>query len=315
MRILWRSTTSLLRQYPILWLPVLVAEIVNFNLRWFERLLLRPLRHQLILWFSQAHSVLSTTPVPIQPTGSIMIKTALLTAPLEWGMQFLCAAVTVASLVATAAILQSIAKTGRGSLRAVIAPITSSRRRILIFSLQLFAFGVIAGIVIAIFLPLLSTLYLPYKLAQFFSLSLKTEMVLNKLQLNFLTNYILLAPITLISLYIMAPLAVRLLQPPDSIPAKHQAKQARIAALFVSVATCILSYLLFRLDSLFIALQYAPTGPVAYLFHTFTSFIAAGPWVPLFIAFYLISNPESPLVGASVAPPEEDAAPSLETSL
>jgi hypothetical protein len=314
MRILWRSTTSLLRQYPILWLPVLVAEIVNFNLRWFERLLLRPLRHQLILWFSQAHSVLSTTPVPIQPTGSIMIKTALLTAPLEWGMQFLCAAVTVASLVATAAILQSIAKTGRGSLRAVIAPITSSRRRILILSLQFWGLNMILSlqfwglnILFTSLLELLSPLV--------FSIhNLQAYLGRSNLAGSFF-SYLWVLPVTLFVCYIIAPLEARLLQSPESTPAPDQARRARVVAILVALGLCVFNPLTGMAESYILQMSLLAFSLKFFLIELLFSLIRTAPYALLFIAFYLIANPESPLVGASVAPPEEDAAPSLETSL
>ena len=303
MRILWRSTTSLLRQYPILWLPVLVAEIVNFNLRWFERLLLRPLRHQLILWFSQAHSVLSTTPVPIQPTGSIMIKTALLTAPLEWGMQFLCAAVTVASLVATAAILQSIAKTGRGSLRAVIAPITSSRRRILILSLQFWGLNILFTSLLELLSPLVFSIH-----------NLQAYLGRSNLAGSFF-SYLWVLPVTLFVCYIIAPLEARLLQSPESTPAPDQARRARVVAILVALGLCVFNPLTGMAESYILQMSLLAFSLKFFLIELLFSLIRTAPYALLFIAFYLIANPESPLVGASVAPPEEDAAPSLETSL
>jgi hypothetical protein len=303
MRILWRSTTSLLRQYPILWLPVLVAEIVNFNLRWFERLLLRPLRHQLILWFSQAHSVLSTTPVPIQPTGSIMIKTALLTAPLEWGMQFLCAAVTVASLVATAAILQSIAKTGRGTLRAATAPITSSRRCILILSLQSWGLNILFTSLLELLSPLVFSIH-----------NLQAYLGRSNLAGSFF-SYLWVLPVTLFVCYIIAPLEVRLLQSPESTPAPDQARRARVVAILVALGLCVFNPFTGMTESYILQMSLLAFSLKFFLIELLFSLIRTAPYALLFIAFYLIANPESPLVGASVAPPEEDAAPSLEASL
>jgi len=319
MRNLWRTTASLLRQHPILWLPVVLAEFVNFNLRWFERLLQHHLIQLLILWFSQTHSVLSSTPVHVQPTESIMLKVVLLTAPLEWSMRFLCAAVSVSSLVATAAILQNIAETGCGTIRVVPVSIRLSIRRILIFALQLLAFIVASGFLVALLTPLIAALNLPDKLAQLFSLSIEAKIALDSSQfIHYLTRNIVVVPVALLLLYIMAPAAVRLLQLPYSVPAEHQAKRARIAALFAAVAIFVLGYLNSMLEAPFIQQLNLQSSLAIYCYRIIVALILTLPYVPLFIAFYLIANPESPLVAAPdslVAPPEEDAEPPLEVSL
>jgi predicted tellurium resistance membrane protein TerC len=53
------------------------------------------------------------------------------------------------------------------------------------------------------------------------------------------------------------------------------------------------------------------TGPRLYLAHALTSLITAVPYVPLYIAFSLIANPERPLVAI---PETQLALPSLPQS-
>jgi len=295
MRTLWRTTLSLLRQYPILWFPVVLAEFLNFHLRWLERLLQHQLIHQLILWFSQTPSVLSTAPIHIQPTGPIMMKAALLTAPLEWSMRFLCTAVTVAALVATAAILQSIAETGSGTLRAAIAPITSTRHRILILSLQFCGLTILSTALIGLLSPLVFSIH-----------SLQAYQGRPNLAGSFF-SYLWVLPITLFVCYLIAPLQVRLLQSPETTPAPDQARCARIVAIQVALVICVFNPLIGVAENYILLKPLLAFSLKYFLIEMFFSLIRYAPSALLFIAFYLISNPESPLATPPDLPTGETA--------
>jgi len=322
MRDLWRSTTSLLRQHPILWLPIAIVEFVNFNLCWLENLFNNWRFHQLLLRQSEGRSVLSASPLSVAPTHATMLKLETITIPISLSTQLLYDVLLACALFATAVILQRIAETGSGTLRDAVAPVKSSIRRIMVYALTLFGLGVIAGSLISF----LSTLVHPLNLLDFqsklekvLSLSLQSQFALERSNfiptfINSLLHYLWTIPITLCVVYVIAPLQVRLLQPPDTNPTTQQARSARIAGALAALALAACAFLLFQVTFSLIPSSFPG---VRYFFQAANSLITLAIYAPLFIAIYLIANPESPLnIGFTphIAQPEEDASPTEEAT-
>jgi hypothetical protein len=310
MRTLWRTTVSLLRKYPILWLPAILADVLTFNIDWLDNLLRHWLTQKLLPWLSEGHSVLSNSPVYVAPTQQVINIAIYLTAPIEWGARFLSDVIFACALVATAAILRNIAETGIGTLREAIAPIAASRRRILIFSLKLFALnlvGVCVMLLLAAPIMSLNPQVIQHKLETFFSLSLKTSLALERLNLiPNLFSYLWALPITLCIVYVIAPWQLRLIQPLDFNPSMEQKKQARLAAIYVTLAIIVLSILTSIIESTLLQQLSPASRLVVYSVGTITSLITVLPNVPLYIAFYLIANPDSPLAALPEAQPEAE---------
>jgi hypothetical protein len=319
MRDLWRSTTSLLRQHPILWLPVAIIEFINFNLRWLEHLFLNYHFHQLLHRQSEGHSVLSASPMPLMPTHATMLKFETFTIPLSLSTQLLYDVLLACALFATAVILQRIAETGSGMLRDAVAPIKSSIRRILVFALTLFGLDVISGSLIGFLSPLIHPLDLlnfQSKLEKILSLSLQSQFALERSNfiptlINSLCSYLWPIPITLCVVYVIAPLQVRLLQPPDTNPTAQQARSARIAGTLAALALAACAFLLLQVRIWFIPSSFPGA---LYVFQAITALIALAIYAPLFIAIYLIATPDSPLAIQPNIPPKEDASPAEEAT-
>ena len=72
MRTIWRTTAYLFWQHPILWLPVILADLIAFCLR----LLQGWMTHAVINSLLVEHSVLSSNPEPLQ------------TLPVAWAAAF-----------------------------------------------------------------------------------------------------------------------------------------------------------------------------------------------------------------------------------
>jgi len=321
MRDLWRSTTSVLRQHPILWLPVAIVEFIAFNLGWLEHMFQNYLLHQLIFRLSEDHSVLSATAAA--PNHVTMLRLQYITILLGLSTQLLYDVLLACALFATAAILQRIAETGGGMLREAVAPVKSSIRRIMVYALTLFGLGVIAGSLISF----LSTLVHPLNLLDFqsklekvLSLSLQSQFALERSNfiptfINSLLHYLWTIPITLCVVYVIAPLQVRLLQPPDTNPTAKQARSARIAGALAALALAACAFLLFQVTFSLIPSSFPGAR---YFFQAANSLITLAIYAPLFIAIYLIATPDSPLAIPSTppiaqleesAPPASDAPP------
>lgn len=313
MQTLCRSTTSVLRQYPILWLPVAIVEFIDFNLRWLESILRQHLIKQLFLRQSEDHAVLSATAL-----AHILQRTNFFTVAFSLCTLFVYDFFLACAMVATAALLQSIAETRSGTLRAITTPILSSIRRILVFATTLFGLNVIGRALSRILSQMLQPLNLidfQSKLEMLLSLSLRSQIALERSNvISNILNNLWPIPITLCVVYIIAPLQVRLLQPPDTDSTAQQTTSARIAwflAIVISaVAVCII--LLLQVSLSFVS-QLAPG--IVNMFQAVTYLISIAIYAPLFIAICLIATPQSSLLIPSESPasqPEEIVPPTVD---
>jgi len=322
MRDLWRSTTSLLRQYPILWLPIAIVEFIELILSWPESLFRHWLIQKLLLWLSEGHSVLSSSPVYGAPTQHAINMAILLATPIGWCILLLYNVLLTCAIIAIASMLQRIPEAGSGTLRDAVAPIKSSIHRILVFAFTLFGLNVIGQSIAGLLFPLVQSInlnHLQSKLVQMLEhilpLSVRSQIALEHTNLisNIFAN-LWPIPITLCVVYIIAPFQVRLLQQPDSNSTAQQVRSARIVwflAILTSTAATVVSHVLET--SLSIALQ--PSPIIFYLFEVVEHLISVAIYAPLFIAIYLIANPDSPLAippAPQNTPPEEEDVPPAE---
>jgi hypothetical protein len=315
MRDLWRSTVSLLRQHPILWLPVIVVDITTYFLNWIERLLQNHLTYQFVSWLGQDHSVLSNKPVYAPPTMSVMMRVALLTAPLPWIARFLSIVLYTTAMLTTAAILGNIAEAenARPLLRTAASTVAMSRRRILGFSVKLLALFMASAVLAA------SLMVLGLRLQTFLettpNLFLKFQLELAKLNL---LGYAVALPLMIAIAFVITPIALRLLRTPDSVLALQETRRARIAAIHTVIVVAALGYFVPRTESSFLQ-QINPTSSlVVRLIDTTVSVFIALPYTVLYTVLYLIATPLSPLLIPSTQPDalpnEEDTPPAEETT-
>jgi hypothetical protein len=285
MRNLWSTTTSLLRRHPLLWLPVIAADVASFWLSWLERLLHRQLIEQIVIWLSKSHSVLGETPDYNTLTPAVANKAAALTAPLVWTTRYLGICLYTAALIATAAIVYSLSETGAATLRQGLLSIQTSRRRILIFSLKFFFLNAVVGILGSWLLSWSMQLQSAWEKNT--SASSAFQIAVEKSNLPVLLPALLLA---VAIATIMAPIAVRLLQPPGVPLFPQQAKSARRTSLIVVAIAAALQVLIQQVEpSLFQRLGTATATLLTVGFAV--SLITAIPFVLLYVALALIAKP------------------------
>jgi hypothetical protein len=289
MRNLWRATTYLFWQYPILWLPVILADVITSCLKQIERWLHHQLLQHFLPWLTQSYSVLGP-PEHLAPTQATMFKFALLDTPLRLGIQFLGTLLLASAMVATAGLLRSISDTGRGNLNAAMPPFAVSNRRILVYALKLFALTTLL-FSFAAFL-MVEALNYQRTIVSWLHLSLKSEIALERMNLP---GYIASLLATLGIAYIMAPIAIQLLQPSDSNPTPQQAKTARIAWLLTALVAIVLDFGVAQLEGSLLQQVHATSNLAVFLFSGIASLIRTLPYIPLFIAFSLIATPDNPL--------------------
>jgi hypothetical protein len=250
-----------------------------------------------------------------------MLNPAFITVSLGWCLLLLYNVLLTCAIVAIASMLQRISEAGTVTLRDAAAPIKSSTRRIMVFAFTLFGLNVIGQAITSFLAPMITTINLNHfqsRLEQILSLSVRSQIALEHSNLiNNIFGHLWPIPITLCVVYVIAPLQVRLLQPPDTNPTAQQARSARIVWLLAVVASTVATCATFLLEaSLLLVLQQSLS--IVYLSQLVTHLASIAIYAPLFIAIYLIANPQSPLAIPS-APPntsleEEDTPPAEEAT-
>jgi hypothetical protein len=142
MKELWNRTTDLFWQHPILWLPVLSADLLGFCLTQLQRLL----THEIVLSLVERHSVLSNTPDLATNQSAALLKAALLTAPFLWGTYFLNVGLYTAAFLITAKLVSNLLQHTPPDLRSAVTFEVSHPHRIFGFALKVLALFALAAI-------------------------------------------------------------------------------------------------------------------------------------------------------------------------
>jgi hypothetical protein len=287
MRTLWRTTTYLFWQHPILWLPVVLADLIAFCLRNLQIWM----THAVVQSLGAPHSVLSSTPEPLQ---TLPVAWVVAFAASRFLVELLNACLYAAAMIAVSLIIPALMAEKRIPWRQVPPAVRQSRIQILLLLLK--AFGMF---VVATFLGLEIITYLPR--LHFLPLSL----TIDSRREGYVVEAVLLAAVA----WILAPSAVAILRPRESpVSDTRRIRHARILAA-VSVSAAAAMYVL----ATAVEPSFAPfltTGFRVQAYWAIASAASAIPYIPLFIAFYLIANPDTPLAIPSPANTEPvDSAP------
>jgi len=290
---------------------VACARIISFHLNWLYSVVHSKLIHALMPWLmhTHAHSVLSGNIVVDSTTPDALRKFVVLTAPIKYGTLFLEDFIFACALIATAAILNNLATDAPVTLRAAATPITSSAKRISIFCFKLLGLSLLSSWITSFLAPFAGSFIDHNGPQKLLFLSLKSQMALGRspLFINFLYHLWIL-PITLCVVYVIAPIELHLLQPPDLPPTPNQRKQARLAEIAAAIAISALGIAASAAERNLFQLI-VRTDLATYLTSLIASLVRAIPYIPLYIAFYLIANPDNPFTLVPGTSPEPLPAP------
>jgi hypothetical protein len=287
MRTLWRTTAYLFWQHPILWLPVVLADLIAFCLRTLQDWM----THAVIYSLVAGHSVLSSSPEPVQ---TLPVVWSVIFAASKLLVELLNAYLYAAAMVAISILIPALIAQTRIPWREIPFAIRQRRVQILLLRLKVFGMLIVAaslGAALIVYLPRLH--FLP----PLFAIESHSE--------SYAIEAVVLAAIA----WILAPSAVALLRPREAPPTNAQSmRHARILAAISVSATAALYYL-----ATFLRPSFAPelTTPLAInAFWLIASVASALPYIPLFIALYLIANPDNPLAIPPMVDPTPDNLPS-----
>ncbi len=274
MQKLWRKTLELLRKYPILWVPYVCADLLTSCIAGLRHLGTKAVFRWIIT--KHLHSVLGGDATTTNLDHAAIVKTELLSAPLQWLTTYVNACIYVVALVLTTALVAIILRGEKPDLAAALPALRTYPRRILLFALILLALTMVLTAFIG--LPLSYVLNVKY---------LKSQILISVA----IVGIELLG--MLCSAWIMAPIAVALIRPKDTIAVSAEPKRlARDFAILSGAATIALSQLL----SLLIVKLVAASHLVAHVLPviwSLNSLIVNSPFILLFIALALIAAEDS----------------------
>jgi hypothetical protein len=141
MRNLFRRASSLFWQYPILWLPIVIADPLVLGLN----LLDHKVTHAIILSLVTNHSVLGNAPEPIAATSFQTLKILLLTKPIDWGTHLIALCLYGCAMMAIFTLLSALRLRQQLSIGEVLYSLQKFFSRLMFFSLRLLiAIGIAA---------------------------------------------------------------------------------------------------------------------------------------------------------------------------
>jgi hypothetical protein len=265
-RLLVNQTFSLLREHPILALPVIAADLLSFAAMHIQHALHEPL----FAWaFSNNDSVLATTRGTFVLTPENAPKAALLTVPLVWGCYFLSVCLYTGALLITAALVRKVSNGESPDLRTALAYAVRNWRRLLRFSISMFGALIVAAIV---FWILLAT-------------SMKVAWLAPRIGRDF--SYLTTVPLEIALVYLFTRPALKLLSETGN-SSLHVF--ARMAAYFGVVTIVTQLAFILVIDHIAPGSLFQQKTVIGFLLReAVESLVGASPYIPLFIGLSVLA--------------------------
>lgn len=245
MKELWRKTTNLFLKYPILWLPFVCANLLNDSLR----MLGRAADTRILLWLATTTrgSVLGGSPVQIH-SNIAPAQIAWISGLTEWSLRYLTACIGTVALVVTAAIVAMIVRGEQPRLRGALSELRNYPKRILGYSFKLYFFD----LAFATFVRLTV-----FSLRHRFIYSFPPT-GWDRFAIIAFTQGLLILRLIVFA-WIMIPIEIRLLRPPDAgAPTADEKKLGRYFVILTGLGAIALTIALPRLLFSLVALRGFP---------------------------------------------------------
>jgi hypothetical protein len=256
---LWRNTVALFWERPVLWLPLVCANLAAFCLTRVQGLLTR----QLVHWYvTRSSSLLPAF------DHFLAIKITLITGPFVWGTYLLNICFYVTAFIITASLVRR--------LPSVFFEFRSRLGDILSFSLKLFALWIIAALLFTV-------------------ISVGLDFRKTRLLAKSPFIFVLAALVSMCIAYLITPSAIFLVGTVKSrlISLESVRWGRRFSILAVAASLAIAFFVQFEERSL-VTTAPISRGKLLIAIGAVTSLLAAIPYIPLFISLSLIADGEAP---------------------
>jgi hypothetical protein len=259
-----RSQT-LFWENPILWLPLVCADLLAFCFTRLQKLLTRHLIDSILL----SHAAPTGQAIRLVAQPALIMKAALLSGSFLWGTYFLNTCLYTVAFVITATLVHTLGQGLQPDLPGVLRSLGWRIRRILAFSVKLLALYALFGVLL-----LHAT-----RLAQKWGFP-TTHVV---------PGFVMLAYLSVA--YFMAPSGIRLLRDAQSRPVTTEyANWGRSFSIVMVMASLAISYFVSLAEHSLNTSPLLARGILRVIMEVPASAVAAFPYVPLFISLALIAT-------------------------
>ena len=267
---LFRRVSFLFWQFPTLWLPVAIADLIGLGTLQLQRWTTQSVVRSLVM----GHSVLSNIPEPVQ---TLPTAWALIFGVTRFFAVFFELYIYTAAMVAISVLVPSLIIQAGIEWRDIFLALNRVSFRILLFCLKMVAIIVVVAILsmwLIVFLPRIG--FLPIEVTTLYARDFGAA---------------IFALLSAAGAWLIAPAAVTLLRP-LSTPRllAGPAREARTSAALTAIAASTVYLMAIHVEHAFISSTTSGIG--IQIFWTIESLIAAVPYLLLFIALTLIANPE-----------------------
>ncbi len=271
-RQVWRKTTALFWQYPVLWLPVLAADLLSFFLAKLQKYVTHVLIYHLLLGPA---SVFGARSGLIEPSSNaIVFKAAMLGGALEWSMHFAQIFLYTTAFLITAALVRKILRQQTEFFSSGARFMQSRWREILGLSVRIL--GIVA--VFAISLGVLIS----------FTIS-QTQKYMVHTPIGLI--YIMSVAAFCCMAYFAAPVAMRRVC--TKILNTESSQNGRIYAVLTVLVSSLLGYCLPYLEGSFATEPFFSSASAVTTRGAIVSLLVAFPYAVLFIALTLIVDDDT----------------------
>jgi len=268
-RQIWRETAALFWQYPVLWLPVLGADLLSFVLNRLGKSAARRVIYHLLMGPASVFG--DTRSLPGPSSGVPFGKAAALGGIFEWSAHFTQVLLYTTAFLITAVLVQKISRAE--PFQSSIQIVRLRWRAILGLSLRLLGLLAILAISLATMLSVVA------QSRKFVSL-IPSE-----------TMYAIGVAAFCAIAYSVAPTAMRRIRTSDLRPLTVESKQnSRIFAVLAVVASSLLGYCMSYVERSFAAEPLFNSALAATALDAIVSLAGAVPYITLFIALTIIVN-------------------------
>ncbi len=263
---LFRRASYLFWQYPILWVPVFVADILDTLLKESRTLVTQAVIRSVL----ESHSVLSSVPDRLPAGLQSTMKVALLSAPIVWGTHFAGIVLYASAMTMTATLVLMNPPTIRGLHE---QNPDRSFKDTLFFSLKFFAMIALIGVPWTVIVGEVSMRFPRSRLIWGGDFGILFAIAL-----------------TVAVAYFITPTAIRLLRKPRIEPVNLALmRRARAFAVMTVIASGLLDRLTVATQSTFLSRSTPRIGILS--FDAVASLVGALPYILLFIALTLVAYP------------------------
>ena len=264
MQNLWRKTSELFWQYPILWLPILLANTLEWLLLWSQQILAR----RIVTFFSQGHrSVLGGRP-DLSTDPSTIMKASLAAGLLSAGIYLLFTCLFITALFVISKLVRNCLDNRPPALKAaVIDTLQSCKRKTVVLSIKILALFPAGALLLIFAMP---------RLVRLTTMSYRD------------VGYSFSCILTVVIAYLLTPSIVAALSPGRPVTSELLAK-ARLIAMIGVAASDLIGLFVQRAElSVFTRSAY-PSVPAQRLIGLTASLFTAFPYIPISIALSVVA--------------------------